>query len=55
MSDDEIDKLMFRASHLCECSICGKEYWDHPLVGNTRDFQGTPFLNFICDGSIVKL
>ena len=54
-SDDDIARDCFRASHMCVCKVCGKLYIDHPYVENWLDREGHPFLNVICDGSIVKL
>jgi hypothetical protein len=33
----------------CVCSDCGRKYYDHPQNAEY------PFLNEICDGSVVKL
>jgi DNA primase large subunit len=44
-----------RASHLCICEKCGKEYIDHPLDYQELDFTGQPYLNILCSGERVKL
>jgi hypothetical protein len=38
-----------RAGGAVQCAECGKLYYDHPQC---KDF---PFLNVLCDGSLVKL
>lgn len=42
-----------RASGDCMCT-CGKKYYDHP-ADYSQLFNGSPFLNVLCDGSYVKL
>ena len=38
-----------RAGGDCVCDGCGRKYYDHP------QFPPAPFLNQLCDGSLVKL
>jgi hypothetical protein len=38
-----------RAGGDCECPDCGRRYFDHPPL------PSHPFLNQLCDGSLVKL
>lgn len=38
-----------RASGLCVCPECGRQYYDHP------QFKHAPYLNQLCDGRLVKL
>ncbi len=38
-----------RASGLCVCPACGRDYYSHP------QFKPAPFLNQLCDGTLVKL
>lgn len=44
----------FRASGECICGDCGRYYRAHPLFEGAL-FQGEPWLNVLCDGSLVKL
>lgn len=37
-----------RASHLCICKICKREYISHPQIISELDSNGDPFLNWIC-------
>jgi hypothetical protein len=39
----------FRAAGACRCSVCGREYYDHPSV------LGALWLTRICDDTFVKL
>jgi len=43
-----------RASGDCICEICGKEYWRHPFSEHLS-YNDEPFLNKLCDGTLVKL
>jgi hypothetical protein len=43
-----------RAGGECVCADCGRPYRKHPYTED-RDWQGTPFLNRLCDGRVVKL
>jgi hypothetical protein len=43
-----------RTSGSVICKVCGKEYRRHPH-SDDRDWNGDPFLNELCDGSLVKL
>ena len=45
---------MYRASHLCVCDDCGREYWRHPNTDH-RDNTGQPYMRKLCNGDIVKL
>lgn len=54
-TDEEIARDTIRASGMCICEKCGKEYWWHPYVDNCRDMDGYPFVHITCDGTIVKL
>ena len=42
-----------RASGQAVCQ-CGKEYRDHPMFG-LLGYRDQPFLNQLCDGTVVKL
>ena len=59
LSEDEIETKMYRASGDCVCDSCGKTYYKHPFIENVLTTVGctdpTPFLHYVCDGSIVKL
>jgi len=44
----------YRASKSCLCSLCGKEYQDHPF-SNHRDWLGEKYLHRLCNGDHVKL
>lgn len=44
-----------RVSHLLICKECGRDYLHHPQVISVLDHEGEPFLNWICDGMLVKL
>lgn len=54
-SGEEEYPEFFRASHLCICLICNKEYIKHPMDPNFTDWDGHPYLNVLCDGTKVKL
>ena len=43
------------ASGLCVCEECGKLYFDHPMAEEHLSWQGLPWLNRLCDGTLVKL
>lgn len=43
-----------RADGRCICEACGKEYWRHPFSEH-RSWMNEPFLNRLCDGTLVKL
>ena len=38
----------------CICSTCGMEFRSHPMAEDIQGFDG-PYLNRLCDGSLVKL
>jgi hypothetical protein len=44
-----------RASHLCVCEGCFKEYIKHPMSYDWLDSEGHPWLTKLCDGRLVKL
>ena len=52
---DELAVRSFRASGDCICDTCGKKYITHPYATEARDQDGTPYLNVLCNGDIVKL
>lgn len=37
-----------RVSHKCVCEECGCDYIHHPLLISELDYNGDPFLNWIC-------
>ena len=55
LTEDEISNKAIRAGGDVVCSICNKKYYDHPFIENCLDNEGRPYLNIICDGTIVKL
>lgn len=55
LTEDEIARKMRRTSGEMICAICGKDYYHHPYVSEARDGENHPYLNIICDSSIVKL
>ena len=44
-----------RAGHLCICKICKRDYISHPQIISELDSNRDPFLNWICDGQVLKL
>ena len=46
---------MRRASGDCKCDICGKLYRQHKYDKEWLDYNSEPYLNRLCDGSLVKL
>lgn len=46
---------VYRASGMCICEICGKEYWKHPDDEGELSYDGKPFLVVLCNGDRVKL
>ena len=48
-------KEIIRASHLCVCEICKREYIYHPAIISELDSNGDSYLNHICDFGPVKL
>lgn len=45
-----------RASGDVICQACGKKYYDHPKYMKALScIDGSPVLNQLCDGSLVKL
>lgn len=59
MNKDVNDKgeeyTWYRAGGGCICSICGREYWNHPLDVNVVSWDGQLFLHILCDGNRVHL
>ena len=53
----KIDEPWFdRAGGDVVCEQCGKKYYDHPqYVKALSCIDGSPVLNQLCDGSLVKL
>ncbi len=49
MSEAEREGDINRASHLCQCSICGQLYIDHPTI---KEF---PDLHVTCEWKVYKL
>ena len=45
----------FHASGECICEKCGKTYYEHPLAKDIIGCNDEPYLNRLCDGSLVKL
>ena len=54
MIDNDEEIIAFRADGNCICEICGKEYKKHPFSENLS-WLDEPYLNRLCDGSLVKL
>jgi len=52
---DELAIAMNRASGLCICDQCGKDYYAHPYASEARDRDNEPYLHVLCNGDIVKL
>lgn len=44
-----------RASGKMICERCGLEYWRHPMSPYYISYDGSPVLNRLCDGKLVKL
>ena len=47
-----------RASGNVACTVCGKDYYQHPMdhsVLTRITGEAEPFLHLLCDGSRVKL
>jgi hypothetical protein len=44
-----------RASGECVCETCGQLFFDHPDEWRRVGFGEVPFLNILCDGTLVKL
>ncbi len=49
MSNEELHGDVARASGLCECPICGHQYFDHPTI------EEHPELHVTCEWKIYKL
>lgn len=47
------DEVAIRASGACLCETCGKPYSKHPYTAHR--FNDAPYLNRLCDGTVVKL
>ena len=43
-----INAQWYRASGLCECEICGKQYYDH------KPLYGFNWLLKLCNGDLIK-
>jgi len=52
-AEEEIDRQMYRTSHLTPCTECGKLVIDHPYIDDVLD-NGDPWLHLMCDGSLAK-
>lgn len=48
------EEEFFRADGRCICDICGKEYRKHPFSDHLS-YNQEPYLNKLCDGTLVKL
>jgi hypothetical protein len=44
-----------RAGGNAVCEICHRKYFDHPQNTDYLDWNGYPYLNVLCDGTLVKL
>lgn len=44
-----------RVSGDCICSICGNDFYSHPMDWRVLGYGNVPFLNIICDGTRAKL
>jgi hypothetical protein len=53
----KLDEPWFdRAGGDVVCEQCGKKYYDHPQYTKALScIDGSPVLNQLCDGSLVKL
>lgn len=51
------DSRVYRADHLCQCKVCGREYWCHPEAREPHllSYDGEPYLHRLCNGDLVKL
>lgn len=61
---DEAPSEIIRASHLCECEVCGQLYIDHQLYcfcdenelnTNISQMKMPLFLHKVCNGKLYKL
>jgi hypothetical protein len=52
-NQENIDEPI-RADGRCICEICGKEYLKHQFSEH-KSSDGEPYLNRLCDGTLVKL
>lgn len=49
-------RLLRRANGDCVCDRCGLTYARHPMdPDHLSGIDGEPYLNRLCDGSLVKL
>lgn len=55
LTEDEYLKRTRRAGGDCECDVCGRKYYDHPMEVRILGYDDQPFLHRICDGWLVKL
>lgn len=44
-----------RCSGLMVCSICGQQYYDHPVDDRILGYDGIAYLHITCAGLRVKL
>lgn len=53
----QVQEEFIRASGDCVCIKCKKDYYSHPLAREKHNlsYDGNPFLNRLCDGTLVKL
>lgn len=51
---DELATIFYRASGLCTCDECGKDYYSHPYAYEAQDRDGEPYLQVLCNGDIIK-
>ena len=55
LTEDEAIARMHRVCGNCECEICGKLYYDHPMETRITDRDGYKFLHQLCNGWLGKL
>jgi len=52
-------KDWYRAGGDCECSVCGKLYYDHPYCAQFKNENGgaydSYYMHVLCNGDHVKL
>ena len=53
--DGHVNNRMRRASGDCVCDTCGREYRRHPREPHEAGPEHEPYLERLCDGSLVKL
>ena len=47
--------MTYRANGDVVCSTCNKPYSAHPFETRILDYNNEPYLNRLCDGTLVKL